>query len=244
VRLKGYAPSETARTRLVARAKELFRGQVTDAMLVRAGAPKDGNWTAVAEGALGQLATLARGEARLNDSRLTIFGEADPATVAAVQAFYANPLGGAYRAIVDVTAPGAGLGIPELAGVDLQNAQADDCNKAFGAIMARNVINFDTGSAVVSATSQLTLSNLAKVARRCEKFRVEISGHTDVLGDRAMNVKLSEDRARAVRDYLVGEGVAVDRLTYAGFGPDRPRANNRTDAGRAANRRIEFEVKS
>jgi outer membrane protein OmpA-like peptidoglycan-associated protein len=71
---------------------------------------------------------------------------------------------------------------------------------------------------------------------------VRVDGHTDDAGDRERNVDLSERRARQVVAFLVGEGVAPARLDAKGFGPKVPVAPNRTEAGRAQNRRVEFTV--
>ena len=72
--------------------------------------------------------------------------------------------------------------------------------------------------------------------------RVEIGGHTDNTGDAAANLKLSEDRANAVRTKLVDLGVPADLLTSKGYGDTKPVADNSTDDGRAKNRRMEFTV--
>jgi OOP family OmpA-OmpF porin len=80
------------------------------------------------------------------------------------------------------------------------------------------------------------------VARGCSELRLEIQGHTDSSGQRDDNLRLSRKRAEAVKAYLVAQGLSPDRLDAKGFGPDRPVASNRTEAGRARNRRIEYRV--
>ena len=70
----------------------------------------------------------------------------------------------------------------------------------------------------------------------------EVRGHTDSAGDRAFNIRLSEERAAAVAEYLAARGIPRDRLDPVGFGPDEPVASNDTRDGRAANRRIEFKM--
>jgi OmpA-OmpF porin, OOP family len=69
---------------------------------------------------------------------------------------------------------------------------------------------------------------------------VEIQGHTDNIGTRNYNIRLSLARAQAVCDYLTAKGIAKDRLIIKGFGPDRPIAKNDTSEGRGQNRRITF----
>jgi outer membrane protein OmpA-like peptidoglycan-associated protein len=71
---------------------------------------------------------------------------------------------------------------------------------------------------------------------------VRIEGHTDDKGNDKKNLKLSQGRADAVRDYLVNAGIAGDRLQSQGFGETRPIADNKTKEGREANRRVEFVI--
>ncbi|MCL4129578.1 UNVERIFIED_CONTAM: hypothetical protein GTU68_033457 [Idotea baltica] len=73
-------------------------------------------------------------------------------------------------------------------------------------------------------------------------LNVEVGGHTDGTGNFDNNMKLSNDRAYAVQEYLVAHGVDKARLKHNGFGPSRPVATNETDEGRQQNRRTEIEV--
>ena len=72
------------------------------------------------------------------------------------------------------------------------------------------------------------------------KFHIE--GHTDSDGKDAMNLKISQDRAAAVKNYLVENGVAADRLTSEGYGETKPIASNKTAKGKAQNRRVEVKL--
>ncbi|WP_372974472.1 OmpA family protein, partial [Muriicola sp.] len=72
------------------------------------------------------------------------------------------------------------------------------------------------------------------------KFTVE--GHTDSVGSEKLNQELSEKRANSVRDFLVNEGIAADRLTAVGYGESKPIASNNTRAGRTQNRRVEINL--
>jgi OmpA-OmpF porin, OOP family len=244
--LGGFAPTARARRALVAHARTLAADdrEVVDDMRYAMGAPS-GNWTDVASAALTQLAKLSFGEIRLEDGRLSILGEGDQPSVAAVRQFYEEqPLAPPYRLVsLDLTVEGQGLGIQDLQGMSLAQPQADDCQAAFTVLMRRNVINFVTGSAEIDPESGAILRDLAKVARRCDRYEIQISGHTDDVGDPASNLALSQERAEAVRDYLVGEGVASTMLTPRGFGETEPLAPNTTEANRAQNRRIVFEVR-
>ena len=74
-------------------------------------------------------------------------------------------------------------------------------------------------------------------------MKIEICGHTDGHGSIDYNQRLSENRARAVVDYLVSHGIDVRRLSFKGYGKSRPIDTNTTEEGRAKNRRVEFVVK-
>jgi outer membrane protein OmpA-like peptidoglycan-associated protein len=84
------------------------------------------------------------------------------------------------------------------------------------------------------------VANLLQINPQIRRVRVE--GHTDWIGSDAYNQKLSERRAASVRDYLIGKGIASDRLIAIGYGESRPIADNNTTQGRARNRRTEFTV--
>ena len=103
-------------------------------------------------------------------------------------------------------------------------------------------IEFDFGKAVIRPKSRGVLDAAASTLKEYSDLRVRITGHTDNVGDRERNIKLSLGRADAVKQYLVDHGIDAARLETRGAGPDEPLADNRTDAGRQTNRRIEFQV--
>lgn len=242
VALSGYAPSPRAAHRLRASAEAAFpNGEVEDQMRVAPGAP-NAQWSDVAADAIRRLAQLTRGEARFNDGQLVILGEGDRDAVEQVTNHYRTPLPAPYRARVEVFMTGEGLSFADLGDLDLTEGRADTCQTAFERMMARNVINFTTGSAEIDRASLTVLDRLASIALRCDQFTIQIAGHTDNIGPRDANMGLSRRRAQAVAGYLIGQGVSRERLRAVGLGPDRPRANNATAVGQAANRRIEFTV--
>ncbi len=102
-------------------------------------------------------------------------------------------------------------------------------------------IHFDTGKSDLKPESEPTLSEMAKLLKENPLVAVFITGQTDTVGDPASNLKLSQARARAVVDALVQKhGIAVSRLTPFGAGPYAPVASNKTEEGRARNRRVEL----
>lgn len=110
-------------------------------------------------------------------------------------------------------------------------------------IVLKNIF-FEYNKAVLQPESIPELERLVKLLNDVPTLKLEISGHTDNVGSQAYNVKLSEERAKAVVDYLVGKGISPDRLTYRGYGFSQPIADNSTEEGRAMNRRTEFKILS
>jgi len=102
-------------------------------------------------------------------------------------------------------------------------------------------VNFQTGSAILLPQSRAVLDTVAASLQENLEVRVEVQGHTDNTGTRVTNVRLSQARADAVKSYLVGKGIAADRLEAKGYGPDQPAESNATSAGRAQNRRVELK---
>lgn len=108
-------------------------------------------------------------------------------------------------------------------------------------IVLQNVF-FESGSSALLPTSEPELNKLLWTLRQNTNMQIEIRGHTDNEGDEKSNLALSEARAKAVYQYLVGRGIAVERLSYKGFGETQPVADNTTAEGKRQNRRTEFKV--
>jgi len=100
-------------------------------------------------------------------------------------------------------------------------------------------VEFETGSATLTAASHLQLDTVVEYMTHKPSARIEISGHTDNVGKKKANKKLSQKRADAVRDYLIAQGIDGSRLTAVGYGDEKPIASNKTAEGRQKNRRIE-----
>jgi len=100
--------------------------------------------------------------------------------------------------------------------------------------------NFATGSSRLLAGASAKLNEVVQAAREYPEMDLTVSGHTDSSGNASLNQALSRDRAAAVKTYLVGQGVAAERIRTEGFGSQQPVADNRTAAGRAQNRRVEI----
>ncbi len=114
-----------------------------------------------------------------------------------------------------------------------------------GATVEINDIYFATNSSVLEKGSIFILDNFVSYLKDNPNIKIEIHGHTDNVGNRSDNQKLSENRAKSVRDYLVFQGIDAKRVVrYKGFGESKPVASNNTEQGRAKNRRTEFVIVS
>ncbi len=111
-----------------------------------------------------------------------------------------------------------------------------------GSKIVLNNIFFDFNKATLRPESVSELNRVVKMMNDMPTLRIEISGHTDNVGSRSYNKRLSEKRAKAVVDYLVDKGIDKSRLAFAGYGFAQPIASNDTPLGRQKNRRTEFKV--
>jgi OOP family OmpA-OmpF porin len=119
---------------------------------------------------------------------------------------------------------------------------ADECQTRFSVISTAGAIYFKTGSAELDKASSPLLDSVADIANRCPAVKVEVTGHTDSVGNAEANQRLSEQRAHSIVAFLAQHGVVATRIAAAGFGDTHPVAPNDSEANRAKNRRIEFRV--
>ena len=102
-------------------------------------------------------------------------------------------------------------------------------------------LEFDLGKATIKARSYETLNRVAGLLVE-KNFSLKLAGHTDNTGSMALNLRLSKDRAEAVKAYLVSQGANPSTIEATGYGPNQPIATNKTAAGRQQNRRVEFSL--
>jgi outer membrane protein OmpA-like peptidoglycan-associated protein len=107
---------------------------------------------------------------------------------------------------------------------------------------AIKLVQFETGKATLLKKSYPVLDQVVSVMNTYPDYSLNISGHTDNVGDDKFNLDLSERRAKACYDYLLSKGIAAGRMASKGYGETQPKADNKTAAGREANRRVEFEL--
>ncbi len=102
--------------------------------------------------------------------------------------------------------------------------------------------NFETGKATLEAESFSVIDELVAYLKRKEDVKIELGGHTDNVGSAANNLKLSQERANTVMAYLLEKGIDPERVTAKGYGLTQPVADNKTEDGRAQNRRTEVKI--
>jgi outer membrane protein OmpA-like peptidoglycan-associated protein len=115
-------------------------------------------------------------------------------------------------------------------------------DSARGLIVSMSDVLFDTGRYSLKPGAREKLAKVAGILIAYPSLNIEVGGYTDNVGGDGMNQKLSENRADAVRSYLVDQGVSTDSVTAKGFGNSQPVASNDNAAGRQENRRVELVV--
>jgi OOP family OmpA-OmpF porin len=120
----------------------------------------------------------------------------------------------------------------------------EECAKDLNAVVSRQKITFAPGSAEITADANATMDALAKILLECPAMKMEIAGHTDAQGSTGGNLSLSQARAEAVLLALQGRRVPVAGMVAKGYGEGVPIADNGTEEGREANRRIEFNLQA
>lgn len=236
VELRGRLTDEMQRSAVDAFARSAFAGaEVLTATRVDAGLP-DG-W------ALRVLAGL-KALAEVNDGRLVVRADlvevtgvtGSTATRGRITQILSEELGQGETFKVNVRYdetldPHAALPTPE------------ECAAKVNAVITRTKITFTPASAEIATTARPVLDELAAILTNCPAMQMEIGGHTDAQGSEGGNQALSQARAEAVLLALQGRRVDVSGMTATGYGEAQPIADNGSEAGREANRRIEFVLK-
>ncbi|SMX38364.1 OmpA family protein [Maliponia aquimaris] len=235
VQLRGQLASELARTTADSYAKARFGSDaVYTAARIVEGLPQD--WSVRTLAGLEALSMLAHGAVTVTPDTITVTGKTGNIEASSLIAtLLLEKLGERASFDVDVTYvealdPIAGLPTPE------------ECEAKIVEIIGTRKILFEPGSARLDRSAEKILDDLADMLKQCGEIPMEIGGHTDSQGREAMNEELSRDRAQAVLDALRVRRVPTGSYTAKGYGEAQPIADNGTEDGREANRRIEFKL--
>ena len=120
------------------------------------------------------------------------------------------------------------------------NEMLDALNK--NGYIALNIL-FETGKSDIQQESLPIVDQIFELMKSDATIKISIEGHTDNVGDAASNKKLSNDRAKAVMDALIAKGIDKTRMSFIGWGQEKPVADNRSEEGRVQNRRVEIVKK-
>ncbi len=193
-------------------------------------------WSVRALAALEALAELHSGEVVLRSDSLSIRGvSGNPDVGNQVSRILTAALGGAQGLSIQVS-------YDEALDPVAQAPTPDNCEARIRGILAERQITFAPGSARLNEESRAVLDDIAEVLRDCGELPLEVAGHTDSQGRAETNLSLSQQRAEAVVNALMERRVLVASMVPLGYGAAEPIADNATEEGREANRRIAFTL--
>ncbi|KAF2519725.1 OmpA family protein [Flavobacterium salilacus subsp. salilacus] len=124
----------------------------------------------------------------------------------------------------------------------LPGAEVERVGEGIKLVLGENSVRFDTNKSTLTATAKQNLDKLVNVFNEYPDTNIQIFGYTDSTGAVDYNLKLSEQRAQSVKNYLSGKGLSSSRFTTIGRGIEDPVATNETAEGRSQNRRVEFAI--
>ncbi|SHM49362.1 OmpA-OmpF porin, OOP family [Roseovarius litoreus] len=235
VQLRGRVGSELARQTLDSFAKARFSSRsVHMTARVAEGLPRD--WSLRTLTGLEALTYLSNGAVTVTPDELTVTGDTGQADASAtISGFLADKLGEGSQFSINVTYreeldPIASIPTPE------------ECEAKIASVQSGRKINFEPGSSTIDGNGAAIMDDIAEILRECGDIRIEIGGHTDSQGREEMNERLSQERAQAVLNELRARRVLTSSFTAKGYGESQPIADNDTEEGREANRRIEFRL--
>ncbi|MDQ7070655.1 MAG: OmpA family protein [Rhodobacterales bacterium] len=192
------------------------------------------NWPIRVLSGIEALAHLSNGAVTITPDTVQIIGKTgEMDSSARIARLLAEKLGDSAQFSIDVAYvekldPVAGLPTP------------DECETEIAEILTSRKIAFEPGSGTIDSAASGIMDDIAEVLKLCGEIKLEIGGHTDSQGREIMNQQLSQARAQAVLDELRARRVLTSSYRAVGFGETQPIADNKTEAGREANRRIEF----
>jgi OOP family OmpA-OmpF porin len=235
IQLRGRVNDDALRELTTSFAKARFGSdKVYTATRVVDDLPAD--WAGRVLAGLEALGQLANGTVRVTPDTLMLTGNTgNPDASTEIASLLAGKLGEGVAFDVNVTYqkqldPVLGLPTPE------------ECESQIGAIIAAGKINFEPGSATIDASALGTMDDIAALLKRCGDLPLEIQGYTDSQGREEMNLALSQSRAESVLNELRARRVVTGAFRATGYGEENPVADNGSETGREANRRIEFKL--
>ncbi|PWQ98893.1 OmpA family protein [Leucothrix arctica] len=202
------------------------------------------SWEQHAKDSISALLPLKQGNASFGDGKALVQGVAVSQSASDDSESFAQLLAGDYTTDVKLSVVDAVAAVQQGAPkVGSSKYAALSCQTEFNSLLKKDKIQFESGSIKLQKASLSLLENIARASGRCPDQLISINGYTDSAGSAKTNKVLSKQRADAVMEYLVKLGLNPSRLKAEGYGEAKPVASNKTEKGRAENRRIELIVK-
>ena len=236
VQLRGRVNSKLVRDTADSYAKARFgSGEVYTASRIDETLPRD--WSVRVLAAIETLSMLKNGSVTVTPEKVRVFGDTGvPSAKSDITQLLLEKLGDSKDLSIEVTYKkklDPVLGLPT----------ADECEVQVTKIQSGRKITFEPGSGNLDASAESILDDMSEILIKCpDDMRMEISGYTDSQGREVMNQELSQTRAQAVLTALRERRVLMSRYVAKGYGEENPIGDNSTEAGREANRRIEFKL--
>ncbi|MCP5071705.1 MAG: OmpA family protein [Rhodobacteraceae bacterium] len=235
VQLRGRVQNQTSKDSISVFAAALFGRQAVHNQTRLDKALPDGWPTRVLAGLEG-LAALHHGSVTVQPDLVVIKGiSAAPDIPAEISRLFSVRIGGKGNYSIDVK-------YDESLNPQTEAPSSEDCEAQISAVLTEQQIVFAPSSTKIEATSQGVLDAIAEIIRECPDTEFEIEGHTDSQGSEELNKNLSQARADAVLSALLSRRILISGLVATGYGEERPIADNKTEDGRAQNRRIAFRL--
>jgi len=228
LRTRGYFPTQEVRREFIKQARNVFSGEkfIDDGLRIASGEPA--HWQSVINQLLKNLKKLQRGRLEISNYNIRLTGLVNTTkTKESLKELIPQLLKHHYHLQLYVQAA---------------DTQSLVCQRKFNVLLGSKAIGFAPNSARIQIKSYSLLERLITVAKSCPEAKITIAGHTDALGDAEKNQQLSQQRAEAVRTYLIKNGIEEQLIKAIGYGEAKPIASNDTAASRAKNRRIEFLI--
>lgn len=235
IQLRGRVGNEVVRETAESFAKARFTSDsVHSTVRVVEGLPA--NWPLRVLAGLEALAYLSNGAVTVTPDLIRVSGNTGRSDASRlISGFLSEKMGQGAQFDIDVTYkkaldPVLGLPTPE------------ECEALLAEVQVDRKITFEPGSSTIDENGAAIMDDIAEILQKCGDIRLEIGGHTDSQGREEMNEQLSLERARAVLNELRARRVLTSSITAKGYGESVPIADNGTEEGREANRRIEFKL--
>lgn len=223
--IEGVVPNDASKQAILMKMRLVYGAdQVVDKIQIRPVSAPNGWSDSVTQLIQNDLKKISQGKLTVRGTQVDLTGKlANPTEIQAMQNLYQSLVAAPYRFNSQFSANQA------------EQQLLDDTLK-------NRIIEFESGSAVLTATGMQILNEMANALNRVQNKNVKIIGHTDNQGQADKNMQLSLQRAETVKQYLISKNIDKNRLSTQGLGASKAVADNATAEGRKKNRRIEFEV--